>query len=191
MGRTPTPAATMLPHPGLRLRRLRRLRGIKQSAMAEMAGVTQATVSRWEKGALRPDPHVVETVLRHLARSRPGSGDAALRRLVESSRAPVHLVTDVDHRLLAASPARVREWNRDCAGLLGTSLWRFATPGIQQAEQGLAQCGWWEEECADPVEVRTGPGTAGLTIRAGLMVWERIYLADGTPARLCTTVAFS
>ena len=40
------------------------------------------------------------------------------------------------------------------------------------------------------VELRTGEGRSGLSIRDGMMVWERLYLADATPVRLCTTTAY-
>lgn len=36
--------------------------GISQAALAEIAGVTQATVSRWEKGELVPDLNALSRV---------------------------------------------------------------------------------------------------------------------------------
>src|SRR5258707_3567205 len=104
------PPLTALPAFHLRLRRLRRSRGLKQAYVAALLGVEQSTVSRWETGALVPDPDVAERALRLLGARPPD--DCALRRLVRTSTVPCHLVTDTDHRLLAVSPPRLREWRR-------------------------------------------------------------------------------
>lgn len=178
------PPLPALPAFHLRLRRLRRARALKQAYVAALLDVDQSTVSRWESGALMPEPDVVERVLRVLADSR--ADDCALRRLVRSSSVPCHLVTDVDHRLLAVSAPREREWQRPVADLMGTSLWRFATPEIVVAEQRLGASDWWESPAPAPVVVRTSAGcTDGLHILEGEMVWERLWLASGEPARLC------
>ncbi|AWK88572.1 helix-turn-helix domain-containing protein [Azospirillum thermophilum] len=186
----PTGAAvtTRLPNLGARLRRLRRLRGIKQGVFAAVARVTQATVSRWERGEIEPGPEAVERLLAFLGDGAGCPPDGALRRLVESSLLPTHLIADHDHRLLAASTAREREWGRAASDLAGLPLWRFATGEIQAAEERLEGLGWWDEPSPGPVELATGRGDRGLRIEPGLMVWERLYLADGTPVRLCTTV---
>lgn len=188
---TAAAVAVRLPHLGPRLRRLRRLQGLKQSVLAEWAGVTQATVSRWEAGELELQPVLADKLLVQLLARTNGRADAPLRRLVETSTVPVHLIADADHRLLAASPLREREWGRTAASLVGCSLWRYATESIQAAEAALHPLGWWQDPLPAPVEVHTGSGTAGLEIKAGLMMWERLYLGDGTPARLCTTLAFA
>ncbi|WP_422087597.1 helix-turn-helix domain-containing protein [Variovorax sp.] len=59
-------------HPGLgtALRRMRLLRSIKQTHFAQLMGVNQATVSRWERGQLALSA---------------AQQDAALKRLVEST----------------------------------------------------------------------------------------------------------
>ena len=184
--RVDTAGLTSLPSFGARLKRLRRVRGWKQSHVAELARVCQATVSRWEAGTLRPDRELADLLMEALVGKAPC--DTALRRLVESSRASVHLVTDADHRLLAASPARETEWQATSASWLGSSLWPCATEAIVAAEEGLEAGGWWKSAAPIPVTLETGPGRHGLRIVAGVMIWERVWLADGIPARLCTSL---
>lgn len=176
---------TVLPAFHLRLRRLRRSRGLKQAYVAALLGVDQSTVSRWESGALVPEQDLLERSLRLIAGVPPD--DCALRRLVRSSSVPCHLVTDADHRLLAVSLPRQQEWVRSAAELMGTSLWRFATPEIAAAEARLDALQWWHLAAPAPVVVHTSEAwNDGLHILAGDMVWERVWLSSGEPARLCT-----
>jgi transcriptional regulator with XRE-family HTH domain len=176
---------TVLPAFHLRLRRLRRSRGLKQAYVAALLGVEQSTVSRWESGALAPEPELIDRALRLLG--GVPSDDCALRRLVRTSSEPCHLVTDADHRLLAVSLPRQREWVRSAAELMGTSLWRFATPEIAAAEAQLDALQWWDQPAPAPVVLHTREAwNDGLHILEGDMVWERVWLASGEPARLCT-----
>ncbi|MCW5735596.1 MAG: helix-turn-helix transcriptional regulator [Enhydrobacter sp.] len=173
---------------GRALRRWRRLRGVKQSHAAELFGVTQATLSRWERGHHR----IPETVTRQLGQllSAPldSAGDAGLRRLVESSALPVHLICDLTHRLLAASPPRCAEWKADEPQLRGTSLWRFASEEILLAESRLGGIGWYDDGAAE-LRFWTGANDSPIVpIEPSILLWERLQLNDGTLARLVTTV---
>jgi transcriptional regulator with XRE-family HTH domain len=172
------------PDEGRRLRWLRRARGLKQSAIAELANVTQPTVSRWERGELAPSPDIAQRLFDALTRA---TNDRASHRLVESSTLPMHLVTDLDHRLLAASAPREREWRRSADDLRSQSLWRYAIEDIQIAEATLDRLGWWRRVDPEPIGLTLSGGNAGLEIKAGTMIWERLHLADGTPVRLCTS----
>jgi len=176
-----------LPSFGKRLKRLRRIKALKQEAVAAMAGVNQATVSRWERGSITPSEETIQAVWQALTLAP--AQEAALQRLVQHCALPTHLITDMDHRLLAASPSRQQIWGMPETDLLHTSLWRFATEDIAQAELQLSLNGWWEQEAPAPVvvQVRTAQ-TVGLQIHRSTMVWERVWLANGLPARLCTTV---
>ena len=87
---------------GLALRRFRRLNMIKQGAVAEWLGVSQGCVSKWESGTHRPDSAQEERIVGLISASLGNDQDAALKRLVETSERPVHLVCDSTHRLLAA-----------------------------------------------------------------------------------------
>jgi transcriptional regulator with XRE-family HTH domain len=179
------PAAGTL---GRAIRRLRVLRAIKQSDLAERAGVTQATVSRWERGTHSPTAEQAAHVLALLAARLDGGADRALRRLVESSPWKVHLVCDTTHRLLAVSPARTAEWTHGAADVMGRSLWRFATPQIQAAEAALAEIGWHERLDAAVIAWTDGNGRSDYRILPGTMMWEAVLLSDGTRARLCTSL---
>lgn len=177
------------PHPlpafGHRLRRLRRALGVKQAALAEMAGVDQATVSRWESGAIRPGDETQRAILRQLGAQR--AEDAALKRLVEGAAGAVHLVDEASHACLAVSPGRAAEWRVGQRSLLGVSLWQYATDEIRMAEAHLAATGWWETHVPAPHHFRTSAAQHdGFRILAGSITWERLYLSDGTPARLVT-----
>ena len=170
------------------LRRWRRLRGIKQTHAAELFGVTQATLSRWERGQLRiPEPTTRE-LARRLGAPLDSSADAGLRRLVESSTLPVLLVCDLTHRLLAASPAHYAAWRASPAELRGESLWRFASDEIRTAESRLGELGWYDEGIP---QLRFWTGANGdplVPIEPGILLWERLQLSDGTLARLVTSL---
>jgi transcriptional regulator with XRE-family HTH domain len=173
---------------GRALRRWRRLRGVKQSHAAELFGVTQATLSRWERGYHRLPDAAARRLTDLLAAPLDSAGDAGLRRLVESSALPVHLICDLTHRLLAASPARFREWAADVSDLRGTSLWPFATDEIQQAESRLGDIGWYDEGSTELRFWTSDNHDPMVRIVPGVLMWERLTLSDGTLARLVTTV---
>jgi len=170
---------------GARLRALRRACNFKQTHIAQLAGVNQATISRWESGVATPGPDLADAILKAI---HPANlNDSTLRRLVESSTLTVHLVTDADHILLAASPKRQAEWGVSIQSLLGKTLWSAASPAIQLAESKLESLGWWETMYPEPVSVELNEYDSGfLPIVPGRMLWERVWLADGRPARLCT-----
>lgn len=132
---------------GPNLRRARLLRGMKQGHLAELLGVNQATISRWERGLLlmtEPQLSRALTILR--AAPRQASHDAALRQLVEASAERVHMVCDKTHRLLAASGPRWAQWRLDKSDLEGVCMISYASPDILEAEARLADLGWLTDE---------------------------------------------
>lgn len=171
---------------GARLKRLRRLREMKQSHLADLAGVDQTTVSRWERGVLVPDPKRAAELLRLVGVDGTPTLDRALARLVRHSTASVHLICDRTHRLLAASPPREKEWRVSATDLLGVGLRCFATLEIEAAEARLDDLGW-HDGAVDSLMLWPGDGRNGaLPIMPVMMLWERLPLADGGTARLCT-----
>lgn len=173
--------------PALPLRHLRRLAGMKQSHLAELMGVTQPTVSRWENGSL---PLTVEQTraLQAIFSARPDPAqDAALKRLVETSTSPVHLICDRTHRLLAASPARAADWRVSIGDYLGRSLLVYASEEILAAEARLDDLGWHDGQLASLAFDTGANDDIDIPIRPGPMLWERLQLSDGSPGRLVTS----
>lgn len=168
-----------------RLRLLRRAAGVKQFALADMLGVNQTTVSRWEAGVQTPPPHLQRKALTVL--TGPRVADTALRRLVENSSDCVHLVDEATHNCLAYSRRRAEDWQSSQHELLGVSLWKFATEEIQRAEKELEHSDWWSVQLPAPRFFKTsGKVYDEIVISPGGILWERLYLSDGTPVRLCT-----
>ena len=164
------------------------LRGMKQAHAAELLGITQPTVSRIERGDLKPTGMLRNRLLDLVSARIHPARDAALRRLVEGSAAPVHLVCDFTHRLLAASKPREREWRRTASELRGQPLWRYACHAIRSAEKRLPDVGWGDRDGAHALTFVTGAnGLDELRIVAGVLIWERILLSDGSPARLVSS----
>ena len=165
-------------------RRQRRLRGIKQSHAAELLGVSQSTISRWEAGGQAPSPEARRALERLTA--APVCADVGLKRLVEAASIPVHLVCDATHVLLAASPVRAARWRKPASELIGRSLWPFASPEIQAMESRLGELGWYDG--GEALAFWTGANApAVVPIAPGLTLWERIALSDGREARLVST----
>lgn len=185
-------AAPAPPHAlGRSLRVWRAARRVKQAHAAELLGVSQATISRWEGGALEPSPREAARLADLLAARPESDADRALLDLVESSTQAAHLVCDLSHRLLAASPSRAAEWGLPAQDLIGVSLWRYASPAIQAAETGLEAAGWYEP-LAPSLTVETGANDSNeVPIRPGRMSWTRLRLADGRFARLVRTQGLS
>ena len=175
--------STALPVFGARLKRVRAAVRLKQHGLADLLGVDQATVSRWENGVQTPGAAVQARDFETLLPFR--SDDAALKRLVESSPERVHLVDEATHVCLAYSNSRAEDWTVGPREMLGVSLWQFATEEIQKAERELETSDWWSAMSPEPRLFETSQADYGdIRISAGQILWERVYLADGTPARL-------
>lgn len=171
---------------GRALRRLRRVRGMKQAHAAQLLGVSQATVSRWEAGRQAPDGDALAALQRLLA--APVAADAALKRLVESAAVSTHLICDATHALLAVSPSRAAAWRTGTDALLGRSLFRYASSEIADMEARLGDLGWQDGRLG-ALAFWTGANADDfVAIRPGLTLWERLTLADGRPVRLVSAI---
>ncbi|MBB3915503.1 helix-turn-helix domain-containing protein [Rhizobium fabae] len=173
---------------GTGIRRMRLLRSMKQQHLAELLSVNQATVSRWERGQLALSPEQAVRLERIFASPPHVSADAALKRLVEDSIRPVHLICDVTHRLLSASRSRQAEWRAPLAAFLGRSLFSYASAEIAANEQSLEERGWHEGRLLSLTFETGANDNALMPIAAGRVTWDRITLSDGSAGRLVTTI---
>lgn len=172
---------------GRSLRTWRSLRRVKQNHAAELLGVSQATVSRWESGLQAP-MEAEQVAIRSLLQARLDSAaDRQLASLVRAAAGRVHLVCDLTHKLLAYSDRIESDWRVPGRELLGVSLWRYASEEIVAAEAQLASAGWFEP-APDAVELVTGANASDeVPIFRGRMRWVRFQLSDGSFARLTET----
>ncbi len=160
------------------------LNRVKQSALADEMGVSQATISRWESGTLLPDAREAPRLMR-LFTARPTSvADRALLHLVTASTQPMHLICDLTHRLLAVSPGRASEWRVAASELMGTPVWRFASKGIVRGEAALGDQGWYEPIAPEVLIETERVEYRELTIWAGFLHYARMPLSNGSFARL-------
>ncbi|MGJ3262397.1 MAG: helix-turn-helix transcriptional regulator [Salinarimonas sp.] len=171
------------------LRRARQLRGMKQSHLAELVGVRQGTVSKWESGLALPSPAQARRLATLFAARLDAQRDAWIRRLVEGSRRPVHLMCESTHRLLAASPMRVLEWRRDPAEVAAEPLLRAAPDDLRRAE-ALVTASRADAQESPPFVVRTAGRRGGqYEVAPALLLWESLQLSGGEWVRLVSNIA--
>lgn len=180
----PTETAVLETSLGPSLRRWRVLNRIKQETLARDLGVSQSRISRWESGDAQPNG-ADRLKITQLLRARPETAaDRALLDLVTQAAMPVHLVCDLTHRLLAASPARTVNWRIPTSELLDRPLWRFASESIRSVEHQLPEHGWFEPLGPDVVYETERAEFAELTIPQSRIRISRLPLSDGRFARL-------
>lgn len=183
-------ADTYLPFLGAALRRWRTLNRVKQAHAAELLGVAQTTISRWETASVGIDPAHANAVERLIARRPNPAADHALRRLVIGFGGAAHLICDLTHRLLAASPTRQREFGADATALIGQSLWPFATGPIMAHERTAAAQTDRGAVLAPPIEFDTGAnGSSLVPIAHSRCRWTWLMLSDGGVVRLVETLS--
>ncbi len=173
------------------LRTWRVLNRMKQEHAAELLGISQPSVSRIEKGLLLPSADERAAIVDLLAARLTSAADHELVHLVDSSTVSVHVVCDLTHRLLVASPARRREFRVPYADLLGRSLWRFATTEFETLEQKMPELGWFDGT-APALRVDTqGRDWREVVIPRGTFKYVRFRLANGSHVRLIETLRYS
>lgn len=170
------------------LRRARRARGIKQAHLAELVGVSQSTLSKWESGWAAISEEHYKRLFKILGTAAIGDSDRWLLRLVRHSARQVHLMRESDHRLLAASHLRICEWKREYSDVASGPLSRDLPSDIAAAEQRLNEIDTETRWCVPAVLHVDGREQGVYEIERGLLLWEWVTLSDGELARLVTNI---
>jgi transcriptional regulator with XRE-family HTH domain len=190
--RNPAPGQTLGQALGPALRRWRLLHGVKQAHAAELFGVAQSTISRWESGRQAMEPEEQAKVEAVVGARLAAAADRVLAGLVCESPRAVHLICDLTHRLLACSSLRARQFGVPASELIGRSLLPFATAEVIAAEATLAGRGWYDRPAPPPIEFDTGDNRSPIVrIRQSRCRWTRLLLSDGAPARLVETLSIT
>jgi transcriptional regulator with XRE-family HTH domain len=177
---------------GPALRRWRLLHRVKQAHAAELFGVAQSTISRWESGGQAMEPAEQAKVEAVVGARLDAAADRVLAALICESPRAVHLICDLTHRLLACSSRRAEQFGVPESDLIGRSLWPFAPRELAAVEGTLAGRGWYERPAAPPIEFDTGQNRSRIVlIRQSHCRWTRLLLSDGTPARLVETLSLN
>ncbi|HSV27940.1 MAG TPA: helix-turn-helix transcriptional regulator [Candidatus Omnitrophota bacterium] len=161
---------------GANIRRLRAARGWKQVVLAEMLGVDQATVSRWERGLQRPDV-TTQMKLRDMLRANLPEIDRVALAAIQQSP---HLALAFDRalRLVAVSEAVAARAGRDAADLVGGELCAPMAPDLAWATEQAERAGFWAGEVAAMRLVARAPLAGGAPLHARY-VWSPLFLAGG------------
>ncbi|WP_281173914.1 helix-turn-helix transcriptional regulator [Afifella pfennigii] len=174
---------------GPALRSWRALHRVKQAHAAEILGVSQAQVSRWESGTQRPNERQARALAELLSARLSSAADMRLARFVTEASTPIHLVCDISHKLLAYSKARAKEFRAPASDIEGMSLWASASEEIVGAERRLGELGWYDA-VAPVLEFETDHHvTEVIDIPRARFAWTRFRLSDGRHVRLVETLS--
>ena len=160
------------------MRRFRRLRALKQAALAEIVGVDQATVSRWESGRQNPDLGMQQR-LRDLMRGIEPREEVLLKHWINAS-VGYTVLCDGERVIRAASPSYCCIHGVSPADVLGVSTFPVFTAELEQALWLAVDRGFFEGDVASVTVVARVNALSGRERGvAGISVWTPVRMSDG------------
>jgi transcriptional regulator with XRE-family HTH domain len=175
---------------GGQLRRFRRLRSLKQTALAELIGVDQATISRWESGRQNPDL-AMQHRLRDLMRRIEPREEILLKHWINAS-VGYTVLCDEDRIIRAASPSYCSIHGLSSADVLGLSSIPVFTAELERALWLAIDRGFFEGEVASATVVGRANALSGQSLDIpGMSVWTPVPLTDGRVLRRVDRIALS
>jgi len=175
---------------GGQLRRFRRLRALKQVALAELVGVDQATISRWESGRQSPDLAMQQRLRDLMRRIEPGE-EVLLKHWINAS-VGYTVLCDADRVIRAASPSYCSIHGLSSTEVLGLSTIPVFTAELEQALWLAVDRGFFEGDVASVTVVgRTNALSGRPRDIPGMSVWTPVPLTDGRVLRRVDRLALS
>ena len=175
---------------GAQLRRFRRLRALKQTALAELIGVDQATVSRWESGRQSPDLSMQQR-LRDLMRRIEPREEVLLSHWINAS-VGYTVLCDEDRIIRAASPSYCTIHGIAASDVVGMSSIPAYTAELERALWLAVDRGFFEGDVASITVVGRANALSGRPRDIpGISVWTPVPLTDGRVLRRVDRIALS
>ena len=158
--------------------RFRQSRAIKQTALAEMLSVNQATVSRWERGRSLPDP-AVQRRLRDLIYRWPAD-DVIIQHGIRTAIGEMILSTR-DRIALAVSPGYAAGHGVVPEQLTGHSTQPMYSEDAERCWQTIYNAGFYSGEIASAIVLcRSQTWSGHIKSRCTKVVWLPVRLSDGS-----------
>ena len=175
---------------GPQLRRLRRLRALKQAALAELLGVDQATVSRWESGRQIPDLGMQRRLRDMMRRTEPRE-EALLKHCINAS-VGYTLLCDEQRTIRAASPSFCEIHGVAPSDIIGMSSLPAFTAELEQMLWIAIENGFFEGEVASVRVVSRFHSLSGdWRDLGGIVCWTPVPLSDGRVLRRVDRITLS
>jgi transcriptional regulator with XRE-family HTH domain len=172
------------------LRRFRRLRALKQTALADLLGVDQATVSRWESGRQSPDLGM-QRRLRSLMQQAGPREEVLLRHWINAAVGYTSL-SDENRVVVAASPSFCDYHRVNASEIEGMSLIPAFTEELEQLWAMAIERGFLEGDIASVTLVSRSHLLSGYERNVGtIAVWTPVPLADGQFLRRVDVIRLS
>ncbi|MCY1315164.1 Helix-turn-helix domain protein [compost metagenome] len=159
------------------LRRYRKARGFTQAALAELLGVEQATVSRWECGTHEPELGV-QRRLRDMIYGRGPGSDHFIYSSVSHSPFAVKLATKSAKNIAASRLAA--DFHGVVASSLGSADYRpFFTEELESNWGRAVEMGFFAGELISVQVYNRWMPLCGSPAKACMSYWTPARLSDG------------
>lgn len=163
---------------GAEIRRFRRVRAVKQTTLADMLGVDQATVSRWEGSRQVPDLGM-QRRLRALMQGAGARDDVLIRHWVEHAVGEAALL-DASRTLVVGSATFIARHGIDVPTPANLSLLGMFSEELDRAWWHAVERGFFEGEVASVtvtgrLQLLSGDGSVD-----SRSTWVPVALNDGS-----------
>ncbi len=163
---------------------------MKQAALAELVGVDQATVSRWESGRQIPDLGM-QRRLRDVMR-RAELREEMLQTHCINTSVGYTVLCDENRIILAASPSFCGIHGMAPADIVGMSSMPVFTAELEQMLETAVEHGFFEGEVASVTVVSRFHALTGQPRdMAGIVSWTPVPLTDGRILRRVDRITLS